>query len=239
MRTGAVSRSSRSLRIRVVPGTPLQTDRVIPPLPSRGLCMWCQSIFSSPQPCGHPSWAWVYPEQLGVAVHPPWSRDRPLGSDSCRQSGCPVAMPPPREVGLGLMRGAGAGICFSPCSRTLGDRPAGALNAVLSAVWTPHMGAVWDLPESPGWRSVCRRGQDGVRVPSDRRAEFRACVPRGPPPGLCQSPPAAGLGSGALRAGLPSGQGSVLTPERLPSPAGRSGPFTACLLEAAVDVPAL
>lgn len=114
-----------------------------------------------------------------------------------------------------------------------------SINAALSAVWTPHMGAVWDLPESPGWRSVCWRGQDGVRVPSDRGAEFRACVPRGPPPGLCQSPPAARLGWGALRAGLPSGQGSVLTPERLPSPAGRSGPFTASLLEAAVDVPAL
>lgn len=167
-------------------------------LAQRGLCMWRQSIFSLP--AVSVSAGLVSQFSLG-AVSSVLLWIRPSGSGSCRQSGCPVAMPPPREVGHRPHEGE-QGLASASMSQPHSGGSA-SINAALSAVGRP----TWELSgtfQNPGWRSVYWERQGRVKVPK-KASEGRFTEPVFPgrtPLGTLAQSPCHNLG-GNLRAGLP------------------------------------
>lgn len=93
--------------------------------------------------------------------------------------------------------------------RTLGGRPAGALDAGLSAAWNPLSGAIWDPPESPGSCSLFVREQSTASRGQDPRQVAPARVE---PVGLRMLP-----GLGLYRSGDSAGPRAPPSPPSRPS----------------------
>ena len=174
-----------------------------------GLCTWRQGILSSPQTCGvglGPGSSWTQPSILRACGTDPWvltAAGRVVVPRRCLHQGR-WGRAPRGERGLHPLWKGEAGtnkpfdrhplVALEPgsggtasrrlqcCIQHCVDTPGGSC---LGPSRIPRMAP--SLPERAG------RGW----VPSVR-GEFSACVPRGPPLGLCQPPPPAGLGWGAL-----------------------------------------